>query len=402
MKERNTPGQKNTISGGLRIEPDDAGRLLIALRHPHQKTGAQVMSGVNFFTDEDWRNVSFLAKHHSLSPLLYFRTRQYVPWTTMPEDVRENLSREYIANHIRNSIFFDKLKAILAALTMAGVEVIPLKGIPLAELVYENRALRTIGDADLLVKVEDLAPTQAVMRTLGFAQARTPSFNATREVLQHFPPYKKAGNIDVEIHWNIGNPHLGTVVDARGLWARSRREKIAGIEVKVLSPADLLLHLCFHMSVHHVFKGHLRALFDISETLSRHEGDLDWEVFRSGCRNPAIARGSFLALSLARKYADADIPEGILEGLRPVEDIRQAMKTAEEFLFYGGYSTVHFSVARLWGSYPFSEKVRHLWNSLFLARSHMETKYSVRRSSPMIYIFYMERQPGGCSSAKRK
>jgi len=373
------------------IESADVQRLFVALQSVNRKIADQIPSGPELFTDQNWRNVILLAKNNSLGPLLFFRREKNRTWTTVPEDVREDLHREYVANAVQNAIFSHKLRALLEALAEAGIEVIPLKGIHLAELVYENPALRTIGDADLLVRVEDLAAAQAVMRALGFAQVRTPSFEATREVLQHFPPYTKAGNIDVEIHWNIGNPHHGTVLDAPELWTRSRRAKIAGVEVKVLSPADLLLHLCFHMSVHHVFKGHLRALFDISETLARHKGDLDWEVFRQGCGNPVIARGSYLALVLARKHAEANVPDEILEGLRPAGDSRQALKTAEEFLFYGGHSTVHFSVARLWGPYPFSEKVRHFWKGLFLARSHMETKYSVSRSSPRIYIFYLLR-----------
>jgi hypothetical protein len=171
---------------------------------------------------------------------------------------------------------------------------------------------------------------------------------------------------------------MGGTVDERGLWARSGRAQIGGGEVRVLSPADLLLHLCMHMSVHHVFRGHLRALFDISETLEKYGEELDGDIFRRGFANPGIAKGCWLALTLARKHAGAAVPEEILNGLR----------TAEELLLYGRNSAISPAVVRLWATYPLRQKIRHFCRRLFPTRSEMEFRYPVKGSSPMVYFFY--------------
>jgi hypothetical protein len=315
-----------------------------------------------------------------------------------PASVRAELHRGYCANAIRNTSFFNRLAVLLRALTEAGVEVIPLKGIPLAEFVYKNRALRRIGDADILVKVEDMAMAERTMRALGYAQESSPRFEAVRKFAQHIPPYKKAGSVDVELHWNIGNPMVGTAVDEKGLWARSGRAKIGEVEVGTLSPADMILHLCMHMSVHHMFREHLRALFDIAETLARHEGEIAWGVFRRGCGNPAIAKGCWLALTLARKHASAAVPEEILSGLSPAgngdEGGAAALATAEELLFCGRPSAISPSVARLWATYPLQQKIRHFCRRLFPARSEMEWMYPAGGSSPKMFFFYLRRIVG--------
>jgi hypothetical protein len=374
-----------------KIDPSDVQYLLHALQPNNREIFDQTNSKSNLHTVEDWKRLISLAKRYSLAPLLYYQLKLSNAWTTIPDGIRDDLHREYFANALRNTNFFGRLSKILGVLTEAGIDVIPLKGIHLAELVYKNRALRTIGDADLLIKTGDIAAAGAVMRALGFTQEQTPSLEATREVEHHLPPFKKAGNFTVEIHWNIGIPYLGTVVDEQKLWKRSQKAKIAGVEVKILSPADLLLHLCFHMSVHHVFRWHLRALFDISETIERSGKELHWEVFLEGCENSTIAKGSYLALVLAEKYADAKIPDTTLKRIQPAGDCGPIMKTAEDFVLYGENSKITYSIARLWGDYPFFHKVRHFVKRIFPVRAEMETMYSVSRSSPIIYFYYIKR-----------
>jgi hypothetical protein len=372
-----------------KADPADVRRLLAALR-PEAK-GAEAR-GLGDPTDADWKSFLLLARKSLLEPLLSYRSERSGSLAAAPERVRAELHRGYCANAMRNTRFFNSLAIVLRALTKAGVEVIPLKGIHLAELVYESRALRRIGDADLLVKAEDMAAAEGAMRALGYTQKRAASFEAAQEVSQHVPPYGKDGSVDVELHWNIGNPTIGVAADERGLWARSGRALIGGVDVRVLSPADLLFHLCMHMSVLHKFRGHLRALFDISETLARHGGAVDWDVFRRGCSNPGIDKGCRLALTLAAKHAGAAVPEEILRGSGPAGDGNgddaAALKTAEDLLLCERDSAIGPMVARLWGAYSLGEKVRHFFRRIFLTRSEMECAYPVKGSSPMIYFFY--------------
>ena len=395
MKERPTKGPEGNGRVGTRTDPADVRRLLEALR-PRVK-GAEgeaegaAAPGLSDLSDADWESVLRLARKTSLGPLLSYRAERSESLAAAPESVRAELRREYCANAIRNTSFFNGLAVVLRALTEAGVEVIPLKGVHLAELVYRNRALRRIGDADLLVKVEDIDAAEGAMRALGYTQKRAATFKAAQKVSQHVPRYKRVGSVDVEVHWNICSPTMGGTVDERGLWARSGRAQIGGGEVRVLSPADLLLHLCMHMSVHHVFRGHLRALFDIAETLEKYGEELDWSVFRWGRGNPGIAKGCWLALTLAAKHAGAEVPREVLDGLRPDGDLTAALATAEELLLYGRNSSISPMVARLWGSYSIGNKVRHFFRRIFLTRSEMERVYPVSGSSLKLCFFYVWR-----------
>ena len=134
----------------------------------------------------------------------------------------------------RNMNLYHELSHVLTVLRHDDIPVIVLKGAHLAEIVYENIALRPMCDVDLLVKKEDLTRVQRKLLETGYS------------------PF--TNRLLLDIHWHLENSMTDLPVDMDMIWERAQPAFIAGVKVLVLSPEDLLLHLCLHLGFHHFFQ----------------------------------------------------------------------------------------------------------------------------------------------------
>ena len=226
-------------------------------------------------SESDWNQVLDVAMRHGVAPLLYDRLRPLSSNCHIPPAVLLNLPVAYLANAARNLRIYHQLGQVLTALQEQGIPVIVLKGAHLAELVYGNIALRTMCDLDLLVRKDDLARTAARLQELGYAWNDCQGVEAASATSHHLPPFLRPGAAPIEIHWTIAGLRLGLNIERDGLWERSRAVVVAGVETLVLSPEDLLLHLCMHAGSHHGFNVGLRPFCDIAQTLMHHLAEME-------------------------------------------------------------------------------------------------------------------------------
>src|SRR5262249_25573145 len=130
-------------------------------------------------------------------------------------------------------------------------------------------------------------------------------------------PYgEKETHTAVEVHWNIVGGSHGVEVEASGLWERSRPAQVLGVDVAVLAPEDLLLHLCVHAVVLHRFAIQLRDVYDLAGTVRRYRNEMDWAAFADRAAQYGLGKGCYLCLELARQMFGAPVESGILRRLR--------------------------------------------------------------------------------------
>lgn len=85
----------------------------------------------------------------------------------VPSDLKQNLRDAYLQATARNMVILHHAGTVLKALSERGLEVIVLKGLYLAEVVYSGIGLRTFEDIDLLLRRRDLPAALEVMRGRG-------------------------------------------------------------------------------------------------------------------------------------------------------------------------------------------------------------------------------------------
>jgi len=107
----------------------------------------------------NWDLLLKSGKRHGILPLVYFHFKDM---NEIPLWVMEKLEDVYYRIAYRNMRIYTLLIKILNGLNARGIEVILLKGVELAEMIYGNIALRPMYDIDLLVKKEDVSEVEKI------------------------------------------------------------------------------------------------------------------------------------------------------------------------------------------------------------------------------------------------
>jgi hypothetical protein len=328
----------------LKEGPDDLVKhqwLLDCLAESPDRTTAS-RSGPR--SESDWREVVALAARHGVSPLLYERLTAGTSPPAVPERVLQTLREAFLMNGAKNALLYQELAQVLRKLQQDNVPVIVLKGAHLAALVYEKPALRTMVDIDLLVPKSDLARTASRLRDLGYFPEGFEEIAASCEDSRHHLPLMlKPPGPGIEIHWTIANPIVPFSIDTAGLWERARPATIAGVAARVLSPEDLLLHLCVHSASHGLASLGLapsplglRVLCDIAAIVRRHKHDLNWQHVQTRAIEWQAGKSVYQLLWLGKELLQVDVPGAVLASLQPRDfDQRWAALAREQVALAG-------------------------------------------------------------------
>ena len=173
----------------ISIHQTDSGRLLCSIL----SDGGADAPGLERLSVAGWDEVVREAGRHGVIPLLYLRVRDAGSGWAMPARVEQDLRAAYYRGFGRNARLYRSLSQALSALRGAGIPVITLKGVHLAELVYHKIALRSMGDANLLVRKTDLGRAADRLQELGYRPARPFWTEATYATSHHLPPFTKDG-----------------------------------------------------------------------------------------------------------------------------------------------------------------------------------------------------------------
>jgi hypothetical protein len=304
----------------------------------------------------------------------------------VPTSVWEQLRLVYFASARRNSRLYRELGPVLRRLHGSGIPVIVLKGAFLAEVVYGDVALRPMCDVDLMVPRAEVPRTQAVLLDMGGIPEHAGDHEWWYRRECHLPAIV-IDTLPIEVHWSILPP--GTVSpDTAGLWHRARPASVAGVEALVLSPEDLLLHLCLHSSYRENLRGGLRPLSDIVETIRRCGDGIDWALVVRLAHEWGATRYVDLALSLARSMLAAAVPDEILERLAPDGSDRRILQTARESILAQVDYSPRAPFFDALGARSFGDMVRLTWKRVFLSRDEMAAKYPASRNSRCICLYY--------------
>ena len=292
---------------------------------------------------DEWSVFARTAVRHGVAPLLHARLHSAANAERasgrVPDRVLDVLKAYFVRTGLEQLRLYAQLAPLLRALAGQGIEVIVLKGAFLAETVYAERALRSMGDADLLVRHADLARVDQILRALGWQQRVADDPSSPRQAGGHQLQTFKRDSARVEVHWNIEDDESPFAIDVDGLWARAHPARIAGVSVLALSPEDLLLHLCLHTSYNHgwlQFEAGLRPLVDIGATLWHFGNRIDWDVFGRRAVEWKVQRCAWLTLKLADYLLAATAPDEIMSALVP-EGVNRTVVDAAVMLILGNY-----------------------------------------------------------------
>lgn len=270
----------------------------------------------------DWERMWDLGNRHDVLPLLA-ESLPRAAGAAVPADWLERATRRRHVTLLSNGRMAEALGRVLDGLDAAGVPVIPVKGLVVAEELYGSLAARGAADLDVLVHPADLAAGRRVLVELGYWQRQLTFTALVHEY--HDPPWYVGSGIEairLELHWDLWADRFFRS-DADGLWARSRPGALLGRPVRLLSLEDTLLHLAIHRSRSAL---RLRWLCDIAELVRRHRDDLNWDAVLDRADRTGARTATWMVLSLADRFLGASPPAGMLDRFRVARAKRELLE----------------------------------------------------------------------------
>ena len=222
-----------------------------------------------------WENIPRLAELHGIAPLVY--THLHAAKINIPASTENDLKAHYLRHNHANRVRTRALVEILQKFQSADVQVLVLKGMAIAHLVYPHPRLRPMSDIDLLVSKKDSQRGQNLLLELGFrvlASHDTPSDH------HHLPVVQRrvdGVNIYIELHHNLTRaltPHTGF----EALYPSALSFEIKGISASTLSYENLLAHTYHHMIDASIQPFRLIWLADMISLAERYTEQIDWDM----------------------------------------------------------------------------------------------------------------------------
>ena len=192
-----------------------------------------------------------LCRAEDLSALCFHRLSRSAAEETWPPRLRESLSD---AAHMRAGeelLRGAEIRAVLDALTRAGVTPILIKGTPLAYTVYDAPALRPREDTDLLIAPADVDIARRVLSSLGYSATVHCDDLFSQFEMQKVDRFGVCHVFDV--HWKISTqPVFDEGPDATtSMLPRAQPVPALGPHAMAAGSVDALLLACIHPVMHH-------------------------------------------------------------------------------------------------------------------------------------------------------
>jgi hypothetical protein len=335
----------------------------------------------------EWWALCEEAVRFQLGPVLHRKLDGVPGRLSVPGAVRKRLKDSYLRATARNIRLFREVEIILGMTKRESIPVIVLKGAALAEAVHRDIGLRPMGDVDLLVRKEDLRAIDRLMTESGY---RAEEFRRDPPAdVNEFHYHHVRTGLTVEIHWELFPAVYPFALDTESLWKSAIQERISGVDALVLDPADFLMHVCLHATVH-MYAAGIRDIYDAARLIEYYEDSIDWERLIHRAKSMRIVKGVYLPLLLASRLLNAAVPEPVLARLRPAdyrEEYYSASKTA--VLADRRDSLFRPNIALLFGNRSFRDKMKLLRMKIFPSRELIASLYPIDPGAGRIdYIFF--------------
>jgi hypothetical protein len=226
---------------------------------------------------------------------------------------------------------------------------------------------------------------------MGYTHLEQHGYEVNYATHHHSRPFVKAGSIKIELHHTIQHASSAFKICVDGLWRRAQPAPIGNTHVLVLSPEDLLLHLCLHTAFDHHFLFGLRSFCDLFEVIRHYRNDIDWDELVHRSREWATIKYVYLALALATELLEAEVPEEVLADLKPEDFDPQVIGWSLTQIFTDASPAVSENLARVWGAQEVRQRVALLVNSLLPSPTRLAQMYHLPLRSAWVYLYYPQR-----------
>lgn len=209
----------------------------------------------------DWDLVLDLALAHLVFPLVY-KAITALDSRSVPAYVSQTLLREYKRSSLLSVSIAGETVRIAEIMEENGIQVLVLKGAPLAQMLYQDITLRPCNDIDILVDPQEFLLAEKSLHKAKYKRS-FPDYRQEKLFIKkyrHFAYFNAERGVEVELHWRAVHPDLEGFPATADL--KVQKMDIWGHKVNTLADEELLLYLIAHGSNHMWLR--LRWLVDVA------------------------------------------------------------------------------------------------------------------------------------------
>ncbi|MGL5068305.1 MAG: nucleotidyltransferase domain-containing protein [Sarcina sp.] len=262
------------------------------------------LEGFENLGDREWNNIYDEASAHSLESVVYYAIKESDIEIT--SEKFEEWKRSVFLSNIHQNKHISVVSVALEKLHSAGIPVMVLKGLVLREL-YPKSELRSMSDADILVRVEDLDLTCDILEGLGYTKPEVITGNESHIVFDN-------ETTRIEVHWDLVNENFfsGKNNFDINIWEDANNLSIEGASCFALGNEDLILHMLTHMMVHLYSMGFsLRQVLDLAFVISKNRETIDWDLVIKKIEDAQIFKFALYVFEVCEMIFRIELPGDI-------------------------------------------------------------------------------------------
>lgn len=299
--------------------------LLAVLGDPHQ---------ARCFSIGEWNLLLRQARRESLMARLGILLEDADLLSSCPETVVETTraAKAYVDfHHVRIRC---EIRRITHALAGIDTDLIFLKGAAYMAARLPLARGRRMSDIDILVPQDELAAVEERLLQRGWQHQMLDSYDQRyyREWMHEIPPLRHPEHgIELDIHHALLPLTARVRPDPALLWQASIPVDMAGL--RVLAPADMVLHSAAHLFYDGEIAGGLRDLLDLHQMLGGFGREAGfWQGLPERAARLELTRPLFYALRYCHHLLGTQIPDEVLAAVEHLNAPRLPVRAAMDIL----------------------------------------------------------------------
>lgn len=116
----------------------------------------------------NWFEFYKFTMYHKVMSLCWRNINILFPNIFQPKYISDIVNGVYLTIMERNKLYQTEIERVRCALNANGITVIPVKGAYLIPAMYKDYGIRYSGDADFLIKYDDLIGAEKIVKELGY------------------------------------------------------------------------------------------------------------------------------------------------------------------------------------------------------------------------------------------
>ncbi len=267
----------------------------------------------------DWPFILSHACYHELSGLMYRSLYSAGLLDKIPSRALSQLKYIYNSTLFKNLELWKEFCSIHDAFKGIGVRAIPIKGVILSEVLYNDFGSRPMVDIDILIRKNDMSKAEGALLTVGYkkntgrySQGYFEEHSCQIPFLKKYPDSRM---VSCEVHWDIAMPRPNKII-LSDLWRRVEERNIDGRDILMLSPEDTFFSLALHLRRYNRPLS-LKYIVDVTRLIESHKGMFDWDYVLNESKKNRMKSTVYFALFCASKLLRVSVPGRVLEKTRP-------------------------------------------------------------------------------------